>query len=437
MSSATSTSAGNTRSAYLQPDFIWSLALFCIAMATIVVLGGRQGLPESAAGLGEIVFFVAFGIFTIAMGYPHPSFGHVSFDRVAQVASLLVFGPLDAAWINGLASLIYPWHRLWLGVPLVDVITASLHNSGLMTLVILGCGTLYVWLGGAVPLVELNIAAAGPLLALLLSMQVANDAGMLMLLYLKNLDPSRLLGLFTSAVEIGSGTIAVLVAIVFVRMEMTVLALLLIVLSLGMLVLKQFAVMRGRLERLVEDRTEELRLKSIELERQATHDTLTGLYNRRYADDFVKREIDVAARTGRDVTVAIADIDRFKRINDTYSHAVGDDVLRRVSRVLRNHCRKTDVLARYGGEEFLLCFPGTGTEFAEQLCGQMRASVEQMQWDELGGAVPADFGITISFGVAAAEAGSRFSAVLGAADSRLYAAKAGGRNRVVGPHSEG
>lgn len=436
MSSATSTSAGNTRSAYLQPDFIWSLALFCIAMVTIVVLGGRQGLPESAAGLGEVVFFVAFGIFTIAMGYPHPSFGHVSFDRVAQVASLLVFGPLDAAWINGLASLIYPWHRLWLGVPLVDVITASLHNSGLMTLVILGCGTLYVWLGGAVPLVELNVAAAGPLLALLLSMQVANDAGMLMLLYLKNLDPSRLLGLFTSAVEIGSGMIAVLVAIVFVRMEMTVLALLLIVLSLGMLVLKQFAVMRGRLERLVEDRTEELRLKSIELERQATHDTLTGLYNRRYADDFVKREIDVAARTGLDVTVAIADIDRFKRINDTYSHAVGDDVLRRVSRVLRNHCRKTDVLARYGGEEFLLCFPGTGTEFAELLCGQMRASVEQMKWDELGGAVPADFGITISFGVAAAEAGSRFSAVLGAADSRLYAAKAGGRNRVVGPHSE-
>lgn len=434
MTSSGTTNAGG-RSPYLKPDFIWSVLLFATAAVTIGVLISRHGVLSGGLDWGTAAFFVAFGVFTIAMGFPHPTFGHVSFDRVAQVASLLVLGPLDAAWINGIASLLYPWHRLWLGVPLSAVLTACLHNAGLMSLTILGCGLLYTLLGGPVPLTSLDPKAAGLLLLLLLSMQLVNDAGMLMLLFLKDLDPSRLLSVFTSAVEIASGIIAVLVAIVFVRMDLSVLALLLIVLSLGMLVLKQFAVMRGRLERLVEDRTEELRLKSIELERQATHDTLTGLYNRRYADDFVQREIDMAASTGMDVTVAIADIDHFKRINDTYSHAVGDDVLRRVSRVLLNHCRKTDVLARYGGEEFLLCFPGTGTEFAEQLCGQMRAAVEQMNWSELGDAVPPDFRITLSFGLASVDAGARFSTVLGAADNRLYAAKAGGRNRVVGPGS--
>ena len=103
------------------------------------------------------------------MGYPHPSFGHVSFDRAAQVASILVLGPVDAAWINGLASLLYPWHRLWQGVSLSSVLTASLHNAGMMSMVILGCGSLYTYLGGPVPLEILTVAAAGLLLLLMLS----------------------------------------------------------------------------------------------------------------------------------------------------------------------------------------------------------------------------------------------------------------------------
>lgn len=419
------------KGAWLKPDFIWSLLLFLLAAGTIAFLAMHSGLLNQGFGWGIAALFVVFGVFTISMGYPHPSFGHVSFDRVAQVASLLILGPLDAAWINGLASFIWPWHRLWQGVPVHSVLMAALHNAGLMALVILGCGTLYVYLGGPVPLSALSAPAAGLLLLLLLSMQLANDAGMLLLIYLKHLDPTRLLNVFTSAVEIVSGIIAVLVAIVFVRMEASVLALLFFVLSVGMLILKQFALMRDKLERLVEDRTEELRLKSLELERQATHDKLTGLYNRRYADDYLQREIDAARRGERELTIALADIDHFKRINDNYSHAVGDEVLQRVSRLLVNRCRKTDVVARYGGEEFLLCFPDTNAEFAGQICGQIRTAIEKMDWSILGDAVPDDFGITVSFGVAAAGPDTRKTTVLSVADTRLYQAKSAGRNRVV------
>ncbi len=415
----------------MRPDFFWSLVLFLFALATILVLGARQGFMSGPEGMDTALFFVLFGLFTITLGFPHPSFGHVSFDRVAQVASLLLLGPLDAAWINGLASLLWPWHRLLKGVPLNAVITASLHNAGLMSLVILACGTLYTQLGGPIPLAELDGAAAGLLLLLLLSMQLANDAGMLLLIYLKHLDPTSLLNVFTSAVEIVSGIIAVLVVIVYVRMDTSVLVLMLAVMSLGMLVLKQFANMRNRLEKLVEERTEELRLKSIELERQATHDKLTGLFNRRYVDDYMQREMEASQRTGRDLTIALADIDHFKAINDTFSHAIGDEVLRRVSRLLVNRCRKTDVVARYGGEEFLLCFPDTNVDFAKQICGHIREAVEKMDWSGLGVTVPDDFGITISFGVAAVDADARRASVLSIADTHLYKAKKGGRNQVI------
>ncbi len=417
--------------AYRRPDFIWSLLLFTAALAALVFLVHRQGLLGGAYGPGVAAFFVVFGLFTITMGFPHPSFGHVSFDRVAQVSSLLILGPLDAAWINGLASLIWPWHRLWKGVPFSEVLTASLHNAGLMALVILACGSLYVYLGGPVPLAGIDTATAGLLVLLLLSMQLANDAGMLLLLYLRHVDPGRLLSLFTSGVEVVSGVMAVLVALVFVRMEATVLVLLLTVLGAGMLVLKRFALLRDRLEKLVDERTEELRRKSAELERQATHDKLTGLYNRRFADNFLKHEIDHAERAGRELTIALADIDHFKSINDGYSHAVGDEVLRRVSRLLVERCRKSDVVARFGGEEFLLCFPDTSLAFAQSLCEELRAAVEQMSWGALGDAVPADFRITLSFGLAETGSDTRDAGMLNVADHRLYEAKKAGRNRVV------
>lgn len=419
------------RPSFQRADFIYSVLLFAVAVSVLYIVIQRTGFMASNYGPGTAVFFLAFGLFTITMGYPHPSFGHVSFDRAAQVATILVLGPVDAAWINGLASLLYPWHRLWQGVSLSSVLTASLHNAGMMSMVILGCGSLYTYLGGPVPLESLNVMAAGLLLLLMLSMQVLNDLSMLIIVYLRKGDPSKLLNAFSTGVELGSVLIAVVIAIVFVRMELAVVALVLVVLSAGMFMLKQYANMRHKLEALVEARTMELREKSLELERQATHDKLTGLLNRRYADDYLERQIESARRYDRDFTIALADIDHFKQINDRFSHAVGDEVLRRVAELLVNRCRKTDVVARYGGEEFLLCFPDTSVEFAEQICGDIRTTVENTEWTEISEEFGTHLYTTISFGIAQAGNDSRRKSILSDADTRLYQAKKKGRNLVV------
>ncbi len=414
-----------------RPDFIYSVLLFAVALCVLYFVTQRTGFLVSAYGPGTALFLLGYGLFTITMGYPHPNIGHVSFDRAAQVASILVLGPVDAAWINGLASLLYPWHRLRQDVPLITVLTASLHNAGMMSMVILGCGSLYTYLGGPVPLDHLSVAAAGLLLLLMLSMQVLNDLSMLVIIFLRKGNPAKLLNVFSTGVELGSVLIAVVAAIVYVRMEPAVIALVFIVLSLGMFVLRQYAEMRHKLEALVEERTTELQEKSIELERQATHDKLTSLFNRRYADDYLERQIESARRYDRDFTIALADIDHFKQINDRFSHAVGDEVLRRVAEILANRCRKTDVVARYGGEEFLLCFPDTNSDFAEQICGDIRTAVENADWSEVCEEIGTQLYITISFGIAQAGNDMRRTAILSAADTRLYQAKKKGRNLVV------
>jgi diguanylate cyclase (GGDEF)-like protein len=419
------------QSSLRRPEFIYAALLFVVAASVLAIVTQRTGFLTSEYGPGSALFFLGFGLFTITMGYPHPYFGHVSFDRAAQVASILVLGPLDAALINGLASLLYPWHRLWRGVPAGAVLTASLYNAGMMSMIILGCGSLYTYLGGPVPLDHLSVAAAGFLLLLILSMQLLNDISMLVMIYLRKGDPSKLLSVFSTGVELGSVLIAVVVAIVYVRMEPAVIALVLIIVGLAMFVLKKYAQMRNKLEALVEERTVDLREKSLELEQQATHDELTRLFNRRYADDYLQREIESVRRYDRDFTIALADIDHFKQINDRFSHAVGDQVLRRVADILVNRCRKTDVVARYGGEEFLLCFPDTRSDFAEQICGDIRSAVENADWSDISDKVGTHVYITISFGVAQVASDMRRTTVLSAADTRLYQAKRKGRNLVV------
>ena len=168
---------------------------------------------------------------------------------------------------------------------------------------------------------------------MLVAMQVINEAGMMGLVRMRGQPARDSLSLFDTATELTAGLIAVLVAIVWNRMEIEVFLLLLAVLVAGMLALKRFAEMRLRLERLVEERTEALHDKTLQLERLAARDTLTGLYNRRHADEFLLREIARARREGHPISVALADIDHFKRINDDHSHGVGDRVLERVARI--------------------------------------------------------------------------------------------------------
>lgn len=408
----------------------YAIAMFVAASALLAVAMWYDSnwIPLDRPGVA--LFFLAYGLFTISMGYRHPNSAYYSFDRVAQVASILVLGPIAAALVNGAASLLYPWHRLWKGRSVADVATASLNNGGLMALIVLVSGYVYIALGGVVPLTGLDAGVVIALLALVLSMQVLNDLGYAGLMRMRRQGRSGdtpFLNVFSMALELGSAVTAVLVAIVFNVMPVEVFVLLLLVLSLGMLALRQFANMRYKLELLVDERTRSLRDKTLELERQATQDKLTSLYNRRYADAWLDQQLDRARRYRQHLTIALADLDSFKQINDTHSHAAGDEVLRRVAGIFGERCRKSDMVARYGGEEFLICFPETDIRKARVICEELRSAVEMETWNALG----LSGRVTVSFGLAERRADSSRQSLLSAADLRLYAAKNNGRNQVI------
>jgi diguanylate cyclase (GGDEF)-like protein len=408
-------------------EITYGVLLFVGALGALVYEYPRAGgvLVEQSASVA--FFFLVYGLFTISIGYKHPTVGHYSFDRVSQVASLLVFGPFDAAWINGLASFLYPWHRLLKGVPFRQVLVASVHNAGLMALIIYLSGKAYLGLGGEIPLAGLDLRLAVLAVVLVLCMQLLNDLGMLVLVWLRGRSLKDFFQWFSITLELGSGATAVLVALTFMLMPIEVFALLLIVLSVGMLAMRQFATMRYELELIVQDRTRSLEEKTRALERQAKQDNLTGLFNRRYADEFLQNVLDTAARNNQPFAVVLGDIDFFKRVNDEHSHATGDEVLKLVAHTLRARCRKTDMIARYGGEEFLICFPETDILQARWLCEELRIAIESADWAPLG----VVGGVTISFGVAEYAPNATVQSLLGAADKRLYAAKNNGRNLVV------
>ena len=411
---------------YRRPDFLFGVVLFAAAAVALAVVSPGHG-PHGIGEWTQAAFFVAFSLFTISIGYPHPTFGHVSFDRVAQVSSVLVLGAVEAAWIAGLTSLLFPLLRLRHGVARSQVVDASITNAGLMTLAVLGSGLLYERLGGQVPLSSLGLVDLGLTLLLILVMQVINELFMVVIYLFRAKRPGEVVSLFETATELVSGLIAVLVAIVYTRMETSVFVLLLAVLAAGMVGLKQFADMRRQLEQLVAARTEALREKSAELEEMAIRDVLTGLRNRRAAEDFLQAAVDEARRYGRELSVALADIDHFKQINDGHSHAVGDAVLQQVGRIFDDRVRSTDLIARYGGEEFLFCFTGTGEDLAGQVCEDLRRAVEAFDWST----VSPGLAVTVSMGVKGLVPGSRPDDFVAAADARLYRAKHMGRNVVV------
>jgi diguanylate cyclase (GGDEF) domain len=169
------------------------------------------------------------------------------------------------------------------------------------------------------------------------------------------------------------------------------------------------------------------------LARQALQDTLTGLYNRRYLNEFLENEIATLPRqpgTPRRLSLALLDVDDFKRINDTYSHQVGDRVLERIASILRAECRPSDVPCRYGGEEFVVVFPGTSGAEARGLCERLRAAIEEHDWETLQPGLR----VTVSIGVGAGRTSSGGNGaydLLHRADMGLYRAKRSGKNRVA------
>jgi len=186
----------------------------------------------------------------------------------------------------------------------------------------------------------------------------------------------------------------------------------------------------------------ELEQKNRELAEESQTDKLTRLYNRDRCDRYLAEQFQVAQVKGRPLSVLFCDVDFFKKVNDGYGHAVGDTVLVTVAGLLSQRMRGADLVARYGGEEFVILLPDTPAAGAKVVGERLRARVEAASI-EYGGEKPMK--VTISVGSASFEPGSTFSSPLDlvkAADAALYAAKRGGRNRVVdaadlAPRSEG
>lgn len=182
-------------------------------------------------------------------------------------------------------------------------------------------------------------------------------------------------------------------------------------------------------ERLRRDRVERRQLRQ-QLSQLAFTDPLTDLPNRRHFEQVIDAEIARIDRYGGVCSLAILDVDHFKNYNDTLGHPAGDEVLRRLSSLMRDHLRATDFLARYGGEEFALLMVNTPRKEAILAVQRILDAVEQYPFPDEH--VQPRGHITVSAGVAAApEEGSEPSTIIHAADVALYKAKRDGRNRIV------
>jgi diguanylate cyclase (GGDEF)-like protein len=179
----------------------------------------------------------------------------------------------------------------------------------------------------------------------------------------------------------------------------------------------------------------ELRRKLSDIERlknrireQSIRDPLTNLYNRRFLNEFMERELALARRNQKPLAVVMLDLDHFKQLNDKYGHQAGDKVIEMVAKHLLSQSRRTDILFRYGGEEFLLILPNTNALQARQLADNWRRQVERSQIY----AKHQPISTTLSAGVAVyPDHGTTTFNLIQTADEALYRAKAAGRNQVV------
>ncbi|GGB98165.1 hypothetical protein GCM10011352_25330 [Marinobacterium zhoushanense] len=163
-----------------------------------------------------------------------------------------------------------------------------------------------------------------------------------------------------------------------------------------------------------------------EMREAAVRDPLTQLHNRRYFNEQAALAFEQAMRYDQPLCVMIADLDHFKQINDSFSHGVGDEVLKRVAQLLQQNIRKSDILARHGGEEFVILFPQTSLQQAYERCERLRRQIEASDWQQ----VHPQLRVTLSIGLNDALALGSIERMLSAADEALYAAKRAGRNRI-------
>ncbi len=156
-------------------------------------------------------------------------------------------------------------------------------------------------------------------------------------------------------------------------------------------------------------------------------DSLTGLLNHAHFKERLATEMARSRRNGTSLSVALLDIDHFKRVNDTYGHMAGDRVIRTLSRLLSHRLRRSDIIGRYGGEEFAVVLPDTDEHVAHRVIDTLRDAFTKLEFSASG----LTFSLTFSAGVAGDDGESGASALLNYADAALYAAKRIGRNRVT------
>ncbi|BES69479.1 hypothetical protein RE428_04970 [Marinobacter nanhaiticus D15-8W] len=163
-----------------------------------------------------------------------------------------------------------------------------------------------------------------------------------------------------------------------------------------------------------------------ELEILARTDALTGLFNRGYMEDRLSGEIDRSRRYKHPLTVALFDFDHFKKLNDTYGHAAGDEALKLFAATATRMSRKSDVVARWGGEEFLAVFPSTGVRGAVTFLERLSDEIRDADFAPEGESIP----LTMSIGVASAHSDDDLDTLVSRADAAMYLAKTRGRDQI-------
>lgn len=195
---------------------------------------------------------------------------------------------------------------------------------------------------------------------------------------------------------------------------------------------RELRVRLGAAERILNLQSELIAARE-SLREQATHDSLTRLWNRRAILDILSREVSRSAREDTSIGVIMADVDHFKAVNDTYGHKVGDHVLVEMAQRLHVALRPYDMVGRYGGEEFLMIVPRCDATFAAYVANRLRTAVAADPFRADGH----ELAVTASFGVAAARGllDPSGQSLIQAADGALYAAKNDGRNKVCAAES--
>jgi diguanylate cyclase (GGDEF)-like protein len=164
-----------------------------------------------------------------------------------------------------------------------------------------------------------------------------------------------------------------------------------------------------------------------QVQQLASHDELTGTLNRRSLMAALERERSRAERSGAPFSIAMIDLDHFKRVNDTHGHAAGDEVLRALAATVHDTMRAADVFGRYGGEEFMMILDGAAPALALEAMERIRAAVAAKNWSSIA----PDLSVTLSAGIASHRKGETIEQLLHRTDLALYQAKDAGRNTVI------